>query len=54
MRRLRAERGAATAEYALVLLVGATMALLLLNWVRGGAVTDFFQRLFDKVVQMFV
>lgn len=52
-RRLAGQRGAATAEYALVLLVAATMALLLLNWVRGGAVTQFFQSLFDRVVQMF-
>lgn len=52
-RFLRREKGAATAEYALVLLVAATMAFLLLNWVRGGGVTSFFERIFDKVVEMF-
>lgn len=51
--RLAGQRGQATAEYTLVTLVAATMALLLLNWVKGGAVTDFFQGIFDKVVAMF-
>lgn len=47
------ERGAATAEYTLVTLVAATIAFLLLNWAKGGALTDFFQNIFDKVVAMF-
>jgi Flp pilus assembly pilin Flp len=47
------ERGAATAEYTLVTLVAATIAFLLLNWAKGGALTDFFQKIFDKVVAMF-
>src|SRR5213593_4239633 len=34
------ERGAATAEYTLVTLVAATIAFLLLNWAKGGALTD--------------
>jgi Flp pilus assembly pilin Flp len=50
---LREERGAATAEYTLVTLVAATIAFLLLNWVKGGALTDFFQKIFDKVVALF-
>ena len=50
---LEEERGAATAEYTLVTLVAATIAFLLLNWAKGGALTDFFQKIFDKVVAMF-
>ncbi|MBI4728755.1 MAG: DUF4244 domain-containing protein [Acidobacteria bacterium] len=51
--RLWGEPGQATAEYTLVTLVAATMALLLLNWIKGGAVTSFFQTIFDKVVALF-
>jgi hypothetical protein len=47
------EGGAATAEYTLVTLVAATVAFLLLNWAKGGALTDFFQTIFDKVVALF-
>lgn len=47
------EVGQSTTEYTLVILVAATMALLLLNWVKGGAVEAFFQTIFDKVVAMF-
>jgi hypothetical protein len=47
------EAGSATAEYTLVTLVAATIALLLLNWAKGGALTDFFQTIFDKVVALF-
>ena len=51
-RRLRTEAGAITAEYTLVTLVGATVALLLLNWAKGGALVNFFQGIFDKVVAL--
>jgi len=50
---LESERGAATAEYTLVTLVAATIAFLLLNWAKGGALTNFFQNIFDKVVALF-
>ena len=57
MRRVRSlvrrERGAITAEYTLVTLVGATVALLLMNWAKGGALANFFQTIFDKVVALF-
>lgn len=53
LRRKRNEIGSATAEYTLVTLVAATIALLLLNWAKGGAVTEFFQSIFDKVVSLF-
>jgi hypothetical protein len=47
------EGGQSTTEYTLVILVAATIALLLLNWAKGGAITNFFQTIFDKVVGMF-
>ena len=47
------EGGQSTTEYTLVILVAATVALLLLNWVKGGAIVDFFQSIFDKVTTMF-
>lgn len=50
---IRRERGAVTAEYTLVTLVGATVALLLMNWAKGGALANFFQTIFDKVVALF-
>lgn len=53
LRAIRRQAGAVTAEYSLVILVGATVALLLLNWAKGGAVAEFFQKIFDKVVAMF-
>jgi len=49
----RAESGQATTEYTLVILVAATVALLLLNWAKGGAIVAFFDTIFDKVVAMF-
>jgi len=48
-----AEGGQSTTEYTLVILVAATIALLLLNWAKGGAIVNFFQTIFDKVVNMF-
>ena len=53
IQRTASETGAATAEYTLVTLVAATVAFLLLNWAKGGALTDFFQTIFDKVVALF-
>jgi Flp pilus assembly pilin Flp len=51
--RIAEETGAATAEYRLVTLVAATIAFLLLNWAQGGALTSFFQTIFDRVVGLF-
>ncbi|HEX9696520.1 MAG TPA: DUF4244 domain-containing protein [Actinomycetota bacterium] len=53
MRIIRSQRGSATAEYTLVTLVAATIALLLLNWAKGGAITTFFQTIFDRILSMF-
>ncbi len=47
------ERGQSTTEYTLVILVAATIALLLLNWAKGGAIVGFFDSIFNKVVAMF-
>jgi len=49
----RSQRGSVTAEYTLVTLVAATIALLMLNWAKSGAVERFFQTIFDKVVGLF-
>jgi Flp pilus assembly pilin Flp len=52
--RLRREDdGQAVTEYTLVILVAASVALLLLNWVQGGALTTFFNDIFNQVTGMF-
>jgi Flp pilus assembly pilin Flp len=49
--RRRSERGQATAEYALVLLGAAAIALLLAAWAaKSGAIS----RLFDAVVEQLI
>ena len=45
-RRLRADAGQTTVEYALVILGAAAVAGLLIAWARGGAIG----KLFDKVI----
>jgi len=48
--RARGESGQATAEYALVLLGAAAIALLLAAWaVKSGKVTDLFDAVLDKI-----
>ena len=48
--RARGESGQATAEYALVLLGAAAIALLLAAWaVKSGKVTDLFDAVIDKI-----
>ncbi|HEX9712571.1 MAG TPA: DUF4244 domain-containing protein [Actinomycetota bacterium] len=49
----RVEAGVSTTEYTLVILVAASVALLLLNWARGGAIVGFFDTIFQRVVDMF-
>lgn len=51
--RSHSEAGQSTTEYTLVILVAATIALLLLNWAKDGAIVALFQTIFDKVVAMF-
>ena len=48
--RARGDRGQATAEYALVLLGAATIALLLLAWAtKSGRVGKLFESVFDAI-----
>jgi Flp pilus assembly pilin Flp len=51
-RRLAAEeRGQSTAEYALVMLAAAAIALVLLAWARSsGKLPAFFDRVIDRIV----
>lgn len=51
--RKAGEAGQSTTEYVLVIVVAATVALMLLNWARGGAVSAFFEGMFNKVTTMF-
>ena len=50
-RRFRSERGQTTAEYALVLLGAAGIALLLLGWAtQSGAIGTLFDVVLDGVI----
>jgi Flp pilus assembly pilin Flp len=47
----RDEHGQTTAEYALVLLAAAALAMVLLSWVKGsGAVKDLFDSVIDQII----
>ncbi len=46
--RLQSERGQATAEYALVMVAAATIALALIVWASG---TDLLPSFFNSVVR---
>ena len=51
--RLRDERGQTTAEYALVLLGAASVALLIAMWAKsGGKVGKLLDALFDSLIKM--
>lgn len=50
-RRLRQDAGQATAEYALVLLGAAAVALMLTAWAaRSGAIGDLFDAIVDQLI----
>ena len=50
-RALRGDRGQTTAEYALVLLGAATVALLLIAWaVKTGKITTLLNAVLDKIL----
>lgn len=49
-RRFRGDRGQATAEYALVLLGAALVALLLVAWATAGGGAGKVGRLLDRVL----
>lgn len=47
---LRAERGQTTAEYALVILAAAAVAVVLITWARSsGRLPAFFDSIIDQV-----
>ncbi len=48
--RCRSSRGQATAEYALVLLAVAAVALALTTWAAGGKVASFLDAVFDRLL----
>ena len=49
--RLRSDRGQSTAEYALVILAAAAIALVLLAWARSsGKLPAFFDSIIDRIV----
>jgi hypothetical protein len=49
--RLRSESGQSTAEYALVILAAAAIALVLLAWARSsGKLPAFFDSIIDRIV----
>ncbi len=50
-RRTAAEGGQATAEYALVILAAALIAVALMSWATGGGgITTLFQAVLDRVI----
>ena len=49
---LAAEHGQTTAEYALVLLAAATIAMLVVAWAGTGAIDDFFDSVMDKITSL--
>jgi Flp pilus assembly pilin Flp len=49
--RVQSERGQTTAEYALVILAAAAIALVLLAWARSsGKLPAFFDQIIDTIV----
>jgi Flp pilus assembly pilin Flp len=49
--RWRRERGQTTAEYALVILAAAAIAIVLLAWARSsGKLPAFFDQIIDRIV----
>jgi hypothetical protein len=51
--RLGAETGSQTTEYALILVVAATIASLALAWARNGAIADLLDGVLDHVRTLF-
>jgi Protein of unknown function (DUF4244) len=52
-RRRDAESGSQTTEYALIMVVAATIASLALAWARRGAVADLLDGVLDHVRSLF-
>jgi hypothetical protein len=51
--RLVAETGSQTTEYALILVVAATIASLALAWARQGAIADLLDGVLEQVRSLF-
>jgi hypothetical protein len=51
--RTGGERGSQTTEYALIMVVAATIAALALAWARNGAVADLLTGILDHVRSLF-
>jgi ABC-type sulfate transport system permease component len=49
-RRLGADAGQTTVEYALVILGAAGIAGLLIAWAKGGAIRDLFDKVIDGIL----
>ncbi len=52
MGRFRSETGQTTAEYALVILAAAALAVALIAWANGGGLTAFFSAVLGKLMSM--
>jgi hypothetical protein len=52
-RRFDAEAGSQTTEYALIMVVAATIASLALAWARSGAIADLLTGVLDHVRSLF-
>lgn len=49
----RSEAGQTTAEYALVLIAAATIAMLIVAWASNtGAISQFFDTIIERITQM--
>lgn len=51
MGRFRSDSGQTTAEYALVLLAAAAVAVVLITWAKGGSLTSFFSTVLNKLIE---
>jgi Protein of unknown function (DUF4244) len=52
-RQIASETGSQTTEYALIMVVAATIASLALAWARNGAVADLLTGVLDHVRSLF-
>ncbi|HET9005402.1 MAG TPA: hypothetical protein VFQ04_01700 [Actinomycetes bacterium] len=53
LRRSETEFGSQTTEYALIMVVAATIASLALAWARNGAIADLLDGVLDHVRSLF-
>jgi Protein of unknown function (DUF4244) len=53
LRQVGPEAGSQTTEYALIMVVAATIAALALAWARNGAVADLLNGVLDHVRSIF-